>query len=285
MTRYLTLRKEALQTMKRSIEADLHIHSVRSDGSETREWILQRAKEKGLQWISFTEHDSTIYTEEGIALGKHYGITVIPGVEMSTLSKRIGKRVHILGYGFSQGTNINNIGHETLAARDINCRKQIAILKAKGYDISSEQVSTLVKGGCIYKQHIMEWLVRTGQCEELFGDFYKTTFKNGGICDFDICYPEPVDAVKAIVADGGYPVLAHPGQQENYELIPELVEVGLKGLEWNHPANSVEAKEIIEKYANEYSLFLTGGSDFHGRFEVGSAEIGSFPSLENPIVQ
>ena len=59
-------------------------------------------------------------------------------------------------------------------------------------------------------------------------------------------------------------MLAHPGQQQNFALIPALVRAGLCGLERNHPANSARDRALIDRIAGEQGLFLTGGSDFHG---------------------
>ena len=103
-----------------------------------------------------------------------------------------------------------------------------------------------------------------------------STFKNNGICHFDIEYLNPFTAIKAIKDAGGYAVLAHSGQQQNFELIPELVKAGLDGLELNHHANADKDKVIIREYADKYHLFLTGGSDCHGRYEPNSPEVGDY---------
>lgn len=85
----------------------------------------------------------------------------------------------------------------------------------------------------------MDYLLDEGIVDDLFGEFYYKTFKNNGICHFDIEYIKPEIAVSAIKAAGGYAVLAHSGQQKNFELIPNLVDVGLDGLELNHHANDI----------------------------------------------
>jgi predicted metal-dependent phosphoesterase TrpH len=68
----------------------------------------------------------------------------------------------------------------------------------------------------------------------MFGGFYQKAFKQGGICDFDVEYADVIEAVEAIKSAGGLAILAHPGQQKNFWLIPELVKAGLDGLELNH---------------------------------------------------
>ncbi len=77
---------------------------------------------------------------------------------------------------------------------------------------------------------------------------------------------DAVAAVKAIKADNGFAVLAHPGQLDSYDLIPELVENGLDGLERDHFDHSIEDNRKVDRIADEYGLFRTGGSDFHGDY-------------------
>lgn len=122
----------------------------------------------------------------------------------------------------------------------------------------------------------MDDLVQRGKAPEMFGTFYQTVFKHGGICDFDIRYPSPLEALRAIKDAGGLAVLAHSGQQQNFCIIPELAKQGLDGLELNHHANHAKDHTIIRRYAEEYGLFLTGGSDFHGRYEGVSVDVGDY---------
>jgi predicted metal-dependent phosphoesterase TrpH len=117
----------------------------------------------------------------------------------------------------------------------------------------------------------------------MFGEFYKKTFKNNGICHFDISYVSAFDAVQAIKDAGGLAVLAHPGQQQNFHLIPGLKKHGLDGIELNHHSHSVLDKKTIREYASAYGLFMTGGSDFHGEYEPQVEGIGDILSDESGI--
>ncbi|MDD3404601.1 MAG: PHP domain-containing protein [Hespellia sp.] len=264
-------------------EADLHIHTSVSDCSMDAEEILELASMRGLTHIAFTDHDTTQHSREHVDLAKCYGITAISGVEMSAYDFANEKKVHILGYGYQSHAHIEAIGKETLKRRDENCRRQIEILKDLGYQIEISEIEKL-GGSCIYKQHILDYLVKTGQSETIFGTVYRTIFKNGGPCDFDIIYPAAEDAVRAIKADGGYAVLAHPGQQDNYAALPGLADAGLAGIEWNHPSNGQQDRNRIEELCKKYHLFMTGGSDFHGRYENTKTELGQYQAHESSSV-
>lgn len=262
--------------------ADLHVHTNISDGSETAERILKEAKEKGITHIAFTDHDTTKDAGKHQELARSYGIAAIPAVELSAYDFEGGKKVHVLGYGYAGGAHMEALGRGTLMRRNANCLKQIEILERLGYRMEVAEIQALA-GDCIYKQHILDYLVRTGQSEALFGRVYQEIFKNGGACDFDIAYPSAEEAVRAVKADGGAAVLAHPGQQGNFDLIESLVRAGLDGIEWNHPSHTAVHRRLAEDAGKAYGLFLTGGSDYHGRYERQSAPLGAYPAHESSL--
>ena len=254
------------------LKADMHIHSTISDGSYTMEEIVAAAEKKGLDAIAITDHDTLSHA---LKLPKSSKVKVCAGIEISAFDYDKNFRVHVLGFGIKRPEIVEKVVHPTLEARNDNSMKQIQILRENGYDIDIDCIAK-ADGKYIYKQHIMDWLLAQGKVPELFGDFYYSTFKNNGICHFDIEYLNPFTAIKAIKDAGGYAVLAHSGQQQNFELIPELVKAGLDGLELNHHANADKDKVIIREYADKYHLFLTGGSDCHGRYEPNSPEVGDY---------
>lgn len=264
-------------------KADLHLHTKVSDGSEDIEAILTMAKDMGITHLSITNHDTTQRTEEYIEKAKKQGILAIPGVEMSAYDAEHGVRAHILGYCYQTTEHIEAIGRETLRSRTENGYKYIEVLNEIGYHVDREVVEKLTTSA-IYKQHILAYLMKTGQTDEIFGDVYYKEFKNGGPCSFDVDYPDAVACVKAICADGGIPVLAHPGQQDNFYLLPKLVEAGLKGIEYNHPSHNEEHQKKVSEAAEKYGLIMTGGSDFHGLYEKTKTVLGAYPAHESSKV-
>lgn len=255
------------------IKADLHVHTNISDCSTGAESILKIAKTRGITHIAFTDHDTTKNAQEHVELAAKYGIIAVKAVEMSAFHKKSGKKVHILGFDYKDNGHIEKIGEETLRRRNENCLKKIEILRDLGFKMNLNEITSLA-GECIYKQHILDYLVKSGQEEKVFGKVYQKVFKNGGMCDFDIEYPEAQQVVEAICLDGGYGVMAHAGQQNNFELVPELVEAGLSGMERNHPANSCRHRQLIDGLCNKYKLFQTAGSDFHGKYGKNAFELG-----------
>lgn len=257
--------------------ADLHIHTDVSDCSMKAEQILSLACEKGITHLAFTDHDTSSCARDHIKLAEKYGIRAVPAVEMSAYDYKKQKKVHILGYGYQTNRQIEAIGRETLRKRTENCLKQIEILNTLGYTVPPEEIKKLGRTG-IYKQHILDYLVKTGQEETLFGDVYQKIFKNNGPCDFDITYPSAEDVIQAVKADKGCAVLAHPGQQNNYGSIHRLTEAGLDGIELHHPSHTKNDLQKIKEYCRTYQLIMTGGSDFHGSYERRLSELGGYPA-------
>lgn len=250
------------------IKADLHIHTNISDGSLTTEEVIKKAKEKGLTHIAITNHDTVKGLKEAIELGKKYDIVVIPGIEISAYDYKRNRKVHLLGYNIDlRGKYVSNLCKSLLKDRDEMTLKQVEIIKSLGYDISKDEVKLYGKNSEIsYKQHIMQVMIDKGYVKEIYSPLYKELFKNNGPCDMEINYIDVFDAIDAIIKDNGIPVVAHPGQMNSYELIEELVEKGLMGIEKYHISHSKEDYDKVEKLAKKYNLIITGGSDFHGSY-------------------
>lgn len=261
------------------LKVDLHMHSTYSDGADTIEELFQKASAKGLTHMSIVDHDTTDHIEPAFNLSKEYGIQFIPGIEISAYDFKRNRKVHILGYDFQQNYHIKALCDPLLQKRHKHSLWQLEQIISSGFDITEEQVMSFVKeGGILYKQHIMNALTESPFNSEKYQKLYKSLFKGNGVASGDIDYLDAFEAVKAIVADGGYAVCAHPGQLDSYDIAEELVPFGLKGVESTHPDHKEEQVNRIVKIARDHHLFLTGGSDDHGRY-------GAVLNSENYIVE
>lgn len=253
--------------------ADLHIHSTMSDGSMTAPEIATRAAKLGLTHIAFTDHDTTEGAKEAVRSAREQGLYAVPAVEISAFLPSLGTKAHILGYGYRDNAHIEALCTPTRQRRHQNSLWQIGVLQQLGYTISEELVHPFAHR-VLYKQHIMDYLVKTGQAGELFGETFRRLFGKGGPCYSTIEYVNARDAVQAITADGGRAVLAHPGQQKNLFAVPMLVEAGLAGIELDHRSNTAADREEIHTLCRKYRLIKTGGSDFHGRYSRPGSALG-----------
>ena len=260
------------------IKADFHIHSTLSDGSDTVAEIVQKALRLGLSAIAITDHDTLAQHRQ---IQHDPRIQVLCGIEISAIDPETGVKAHVLGYHIDDIGMVESVVAPIRERRHQNSLLQIGLLKDHGYYIDLDRLKK-ADGKYIYKQHIMEYLVKTGQVEDMFGSFYHRVFKHGGYCDFDIPYLDVRDAVSVLHRAGGKAVLAHPGQQQNFYLIEAMP---FDGIEYNHMENKPEDKETIMECVRDSAttLFLTGGSDFHGSYGDMPVAIGEYLACESGV--
>jgi predicted metal-dependent phosphoesterase TrpH len=262
---------------------DLHCHTKASDNSMTAREVARTAREAGVHYLAITDHDTTIGLEAAVEAGRAERLMIIPGIEISAYDFERNRKAHILGYGIVPG-------HEALArvcepvVRQRHEASRLAFDKIveAGYAIRWEQVIGHAAGGsAVYKQHLMHALMERGYCDTLNGDLYRRLFAppkpdaEAGIAYVPIRYADAREAILAVRAAGGVPVLAHPGQQQNYDGIGEWVQAGLEGIEVVHPSHTPEEEEKGASYARRFGLLETGGSDYHGMYGSAKYPLGS----------
>jgi len=76
--------------------ADLHLHTLFSDGTYTPEELISLSLKAGLAAISVVDHDTVSGLGPTIAAAKGSAIEVLPGIELS--AEYDGQEIHILGY-------------------------------------------------------------------------------------------------------------------------------------------------------------------------------------------
>lgn len=253
---------------------DLHVHSNFSDGKDNVNKVLDLAKKRSTEMLSFVDHDTNMTYIEALPYAKKLGIQLIPGIEISAYDFKRNRKVHVLGYNYDpDAPNIKKLTEPLLEKRHKHSLEQIRKIEAYGIDVDIEEVKkTAGPLGVIYKQHIMHAICDDHYTCPKYTTKYRTLFKNSGPAAGDIEYIDYADALKAIKQDGGLTVIAHPGQLNSYELIDDSYQL-IDGLEKYHPDHSEADLERIDALTEKYGFFITGGSDFHGDFG-NTVEIG-----------
>jgi predicted metal-dependent phosphoesterase TrpH len=259
------------------VKADLHVHSVWSDGSLSVPKLVRFAKALGLGALSITDHDTMAGQGEALEEGKRQGIKIIPGVEVSALDGETGRKVHILGYLVEDAEGLTRACLPYLGDRGRANREAGKLIRAAGYPVEDEEFAAYAgKGGILYRQHLMHALADRGYTQSIYGPLYKALFGPGGLAAVKSAYMAVGEAVRLIKDCGGYPVLAHPFMYDSLALTPKLVEHGLTGIECWHHTQTPERERLVREMAALYGLFLTGGSDFHGLYSEKPLSPGSF---------
>ncbi len=246
---------------------DLHTHSSVSDGTETPAQLVRAAVEAGLGTIAITDHDSTAGWQMAQAAASGTGLTVIPGMELST---RYGwKSVHLLAY-LVDPLNADLIAETArIRAARLTRAENIVARIAADYDLSWDDVlAQTMDGATVGRPHIADALVARGHVPTRSAAFESILHPRTGY--FEPHYaPDPLTAVRLVRSAGGVPVLAHPATRGRSAVIPEerlkaLVEAGLFGLEIEHRENTASGKVRLRELAERYGLVATGSSDYHG---------------------
>ncbi|NGQ95427.1 PHP domain-containing protein [Brevibacillus sp. SYP-B805] len=244
--------------------ADLHTHTLASDGTCPPAENVRLALEAGLAAVAITDHDTVGGIAEAVEAGERLGIEVVPGVEISSAAK--GQDIHVLGYFVPYGDEAFQA--EMAKLRDTRHERNqmmIARLRELGIDITLEQVYERKKGTdkTIGRPHMAEVLMELGVVGSMEEAFEKYLGK-GGLAYVNPPRISPQDAIRLIKRFGGVAVLAHPGLYDDDELVEELIVFGLDGIEVWHPDNDQDDRKSYIRLAEEYGLVMTGGSDFHG---------------------
>ncbi|HIE44064.1 MAG TPA: PHP domain-containing protein [Candidatus Omnitrophica bacterium] len=241
--------------------ADLHLHTIYSDGEYTPEEAVQISLSLGFRAISVTDHDTVkaipLIAEE--ARGK---LEVIPGVELSAEGR--GEEVHITGLliDYRDPTLLKTLEELSHARRERMC-KMLDRLKEMGMPIEMKEVGEFIKGEIIGRMHLAQAMEKKGYVKDIWEAF------DNFIGDGKPAYVRRErlkldETISLIKKTGGIPVLAHPQLLRDKSIIPHLVKEGLEGIEVYHPDHGENPSSVFLKIAKRYNLLLSGGSDCHG---------------------
>lgn len=259
------------------MKADLHCHTVLSDGALDIDQLLLYAKRISLDYIAITDHESTHSIPAVLELGKELDINVIPGVEINARHKETDVTVHLLCYYPVDLKRMQRKLDKELAMQtDSILQSYQAIMK--DYPVTMEQIEEASRQSTgVYYTHIMQVLASMGYTGQPIGALHKKLFSAGSPYRFEKTFFDVFEAVKLIRSCGGVVVLAHPGQYKNPMLMEMLIEDNfLDGIELYHPRNDEKTMDQIRTLAKEHDLFVTGGTDFHGMYSTTPHPLGSY---------
>ena len=259
--------------------ADLHMHTVASDGTSTVAERVEQARERDLPVIAITDHDCIADTLTG-RVTHHDDVTVITGVEVR--ADLDGEKVELLGY-FADPTDATL--QEVLAqAREYRVqrnRKLAARLsEVTGHAVDHDDLSAAV-AGMLGRPHFARHLVDVGVVDSV-GEAFEAYLGSDGTAYIPMERVPHERVIEALHDAGGVVSLAHPGRMDGLDVpaaVARLAEAGLDALEVRYPYGSDPAITVDEAaaLADEHSLLHTGGSDCHGpgseKFRIGEVRL------------
>jgi predicted metal-dependent phosphoesterase TrpH len=251
---------------------DLHVHTNHSDGTFTPREALTLARERGLDAVAITDHDTTSALEESRAIGAELGIEFVPGIEFSAIYQDEG--VHVLCYYMDPEdpelrTELQRLRDDRERRGDMMVERLIAL----GYPVRFERVKEIAGAAPIVRPHIAQAMVEAGVVPTVRDAFTEEFIGSNGAAYVEKHALHPLDAIRLIHGAGGVCVLAHPGTFRETKPVPmtlieEMAAAGLDGIEAAHPEHTPEVEAKYVELANSHGLIWTGASDCHGtRYE------------------
>jgi 3',5'-nucleoside bisphosphate phosphatase len=248
--------------------ADLHLHSLVSDGVTGPAEVVRRAATAGLQTIALADHDETKGTAEALEAARSLGVVVVPAIELTArVDASPEGTVHVLGYGIDPSSEAL-----ALASRKNRLGKRLQIegmlerLREQGVPVTDDEVGLdRTSDAYVGRNRIASALVVRGLVKNRMKAFKR--YLNPGAKAFVAPDVIPAaEAIAAIHAAGGLAVLAHPTPDDLDRRLGKLCEAGLDGIEVYRPRALGGLLERIEKARERRSLLATGGSDWHGLY-------------------
>ncbi len=254
--------------------ADLHCHSNASDGSDVPSRVAERASEEGLQVIALTDHDTVAGVREAQETGARLGVRVIPGVELTCYA---GKReVHILGYGIDiENKNLLEHCERFQEARISRAREIGRRLEECGVPVNIDAVMASADGGVVGRPHVARALIEAGYVSD-FQEAFDKYLADGMPANVPKLQVDPTECISVILDAGGIAVMAHPALGEQYDLIPEMIAAGCRGIEVWHSAHDNQITDRLDAIALDHGYLKTGGSDCHGTVKGAEPLLGRF---------
>lgn len=267
-------------------KVDLHIHSKFSDDGELSvEKIIDIAKENGVKTISITDHNSVGGVKKAIEYGEKLGVKVISGIEIDCHYN--GLNLHLLGYGFDyEAKELSEIEKDVYNQEIEAAKEKIRLIKEKtDFIVDEDWIYENAKkhGGIVTGELIGENIINNIQnhdnpelqpylkdgnrADMPYVNFYWDYFSQGKLAYVHIDFISLKKAIEIIENNGGVPIIAHPGNnlKNNKELIYDLIDTGIKGIEVYNSYHSKEDTEFYLNVAKENNLLISCGTDFHGK--------------------
>lgn len=260
------------------------MHSNYSDGSFSPRQLVEYALTHNISAFALTDHDTVAGLPEALAYaGELSGricdanpegkaLEVIPGIEFSTEYE--GRDIHIVGlYIDYTADHFTQHLNDFVASREARNEKICALLTEHGVPVTYSAIKSRFPGAVITRAHYARYLLEEG-CVRSMSEAFDRYVGDHAPCFIPREKVSPAQAVSLIRSVSGIPILAHPtlyhmSTGRLKDLVAQLKEIGLLGIEGIYSSYSVSETREMQSIAKEFGLLISGGSDFHGDNKPG----------------
>ena len=270
------------------MKVDLHNHSYYSDGVFSPTEVVRLADEADCNLFALTDHDTTDGLAEAQQMADELSVNLVSGVEISALWRNM--TIHIVGLGIDINNDILQKGlNYNKRLREERAEKIALGLRRAGITDALEKTQELSKTDMITRTHFAQMLIREGYCKDMKSVFRRfLTGKKPGASRVE--WRSFDEVVGWIHAAGGLAVIAHPfryrmTQTKIKNMFLNFKEVLGDGVEVVTATSTAEEITLSNRWAKEYKLLSSCGSDYHGwpnqRIQIGC--LRDLPNLDNAI--
>ena len=261
---------QQISQARRTVVADLHLHSTASDGDYTPSQVVALAAVANLKAIALTDHDTfaglPAARETALQFPAHRRPEVIAGVEVSASFE--GREVHILGLLVDpENPPLKDALARIAASRFVRFREFVEHFHRHGTTLDPGRVDAVLAGtACPGRRHVAGLLVDSGFARSRYDAFVR--FLNPAPVPPKALLPAK-EAIRLIHGAGGVASLAHPAADCDFEVLRRFHEIGLRAAEVEFPSASVGRALELRAWAKALGWAITGGSDCHGGDQGG----------------
>lgn len=258
-----------LARLRDPFRADLHLHSIHSDGRHTLAELITRAKAAKVSAIALTDHDTTAGVEPLIAIAGN--IEIIPGVEITC--EEAGREIHLLAYWVD--LQYAPLQDRLQWLRDGRRERAIQIAqRVFPNSLSIEDViATIPPTTALGRRHVAGWLVEQQMAGSMH-DAFTRVFPQADIRTIPKRRLPLSEAIELVHAAGGISSFAHPPTETTRETLQQYQRLGLDAVEAVYPWPKKTHGNTLRKWADELGLAISGGSDSH-EASVPARNVGS----------
>ena len=262
---------------------DLHCHSTASDGVLSPREVVLRAFEQGVNVLALCDHDTVAGIDEAKQTADEIGIALISGVEVSTDWE--GRGIHIVGLNFDKmHPKMLALLENQKVLREKRALEIGAKLEKVGVPNAYEGAKTLADGE-VTRAHYARYLVQIGKVSN-DGQAFKRYLGPGKSAFVKAEWTNIPTTIETIHAAGGIAVIAHPLRYNMTgkwvrRLMADFKTWGGDGVEIADCGQTKDQRQILARWANEFDLLGSVGSDFH--FPCGWVELGKNLALPEDV--
>ncbi|WP_275286287.1 PHP domain-containing protein [Halomonas elongata] len=269
-----------------ALSIDLHMHSTASDGALSPEALVDACAARGLTHMALTDHDTIAGVERASAAGRHHGVMVLPGTELSCQWR--GLNIHVVGLLPSGvgGELASGLEHQA-EARERRALQIAARMERIGLDNALDRARDQAGSDRpLGRPDFAKALVAAELVPDMATAF-RRHLGNGKAGDIKAHWPVLSTVVGWVLDAGGVAALAHPlryglTRRKRGQLLDDFHAAGGQAAELVSGFQNADVTRDLARQLDERGLLASLGSDFH--FPGGHLAPGSMTPVPRTSV-